>query len=337
MTLYTTSELDTLHITASALLGQKIHCLTRSGNGGNSRIYRVEAGGEYYALKIYPVIANDTRDRLTVEKKTLQLFERNNISPVPRWINDSEGHALLSWVEGVPVPSPAERDINEAVAFLAAIKNLSITAQAQEMPDASEACVSGKEVVRQIERRLMRLQEPAKNDAMLEAFLSRDVMHAFEKAVQYAKAQYQKQRLDFEAPLQIGRCLIPADFGFHNALRTADGTLAFLDFEYFGWDDPVKLTADFLLHPAMELSDALRAHFTAKMLEIHASDAHFALRLRALTPLFALRWVLILLNEFLPERWRARSLAQGEHAWAEAKDRQMKKARFMLENVYFVQ
>ena len=42
------------------------------------------------------------------------------------------------------------------------------------------------------------------------------------------------------------RCLSPSDFGFHNALlRGRPGVpgardWVFLDFEYFGWDDPAK-------------------------------------------------------------------------------------------------
>ena len=40
----------------------------------------------------------------------------------------------------------------------------------------------------------------------------------------------------------------PSDFGFHNALLKDNGKLCFLDFEYFGRDDPVKLMADFIWH-----------------------------------------------------------------------------------------
>ena len=40
--------------------------------------------------------------------------------------------------------------------------------------------------------------------------------------------------------------LSPSDFGFHNSLMTINGSLTFIDFDYFDWDDPVKLTADFI-------------------------------------------------------------------------------------------
>jgi hypothetical protein len=43
-----------------------------------------------------------------------------------------------------------------------------------------------------------------------------------------------------------------------------------------------------------------------------------------------MRWVLILLNEFLPERWRQR-VAAGETApWTQAKARQLARARDLL-------
>ena len=51
--------------------------------------------------------------------------------------------------------------------------------------------------------------------------------------------------------------LNPSDFGFHNTLKKKN-KLFFLDFEYFGWDDPVKLTADFIWHPSHSLNKNLQ-------------------------------------------------------------------------------
>jgi len=36
-----------------------------------------------------------------------------------------------------------------------------------------------------------------------------------------------------------------------------------------------------------------------------------------------LRWVLILLNEFIPERWQRRVLAGARQSWADAKAEQL--------------
>ena len=79
-------------------------------------------------------------------------------------------------------------------------------------------------------------------------------------------------------------------------MRRADGSLTFIDFEYFGWDDPVKLGADFLWHPAMRLSDAERSQFAHGITDLFGSDPEFAARLAIYFPLYGIRWSLIILN-----------------------------------------
>jgi len=59
-------------------------------------------------------------------------------------------------------------------------------------------------------------------------------------------------------------------------------------------------------------------------------DPAFSRRLSAYLPLFGCRWVLIMLNEFIPELWRRRALAGDSGSWSEAKTRQLAKARDFL-------
>jgi hypothetical protein len=124
--------------------------------------------------------------------------------------------------------------------------------------------------------------------------------------------------------------LVPSDFGFHNSLRCQDGSLAFVDFEYFGWDDPVKLTADILLHPGRVLTTPQRTRFRQAAERLYREDRSFAQRLDAYIQLFGLRWVLILLNEFIPERWQRRLLAGATESWTEAKASQLTRAKQFL-------
>jgi hypothetical protein len=99
---------------------------------------------------------------------------------------------------------------------------------------------------------------------------------------------------------QEKRTLSSSDFGFHNCLKSDDGILSFLDFDYFGWDDPVKLTADFIWHPAMNLNTELKEKWQEAMLDLFSNDPQFESRLNAAMPLYGLRWATIVLNEFLP-------------------------------------
>jgi len=122
----------------------------------------------------------------------------------------------------------------------------------------------------------------------------------------------------------------PSRLRFHNSLRRSDGSLAFVDFEYFGWDDPVKLTADILLHPGRPLSLPQRHRFRGAAVRVYGEDPIFERRLGAYLPLLALRWVLILLNELIPERWQRRVLAGDTASWSDAKVRQLNRARGFL-------
>jgi Phosphotransferase enzyme family len=246
-------------------------------------------------------------------------------------VDAGRGFALLSWVDGAQVDRIGDADIDAAVTFLAAIHDLRTTPWALEQPLAAEACLCGSEIVSQVEGRFRRLQDLPERDPDLIDFLDNSFASTFAEAVTQSRRELGSAGLDFELELpQKWRSLVPSDFGFHNSLRRGDGSLAFLDFEYFGWDDPVKLTADILLHPGRDLMPSLRRRFRTAAVSLYQEDRNFQTRLSAFLPLFGLRWVLILLNEFIPERWRRRVLAGATESWSEAKSHQLKFVRSFL-------
>ena len=249
---------------ANALVGRPVEALQQVGGGRNSRVFHVRSAGREFALKQYPPREDDPRDRLATEVGALRLMERYHVDVVPRvlGVDASRGFALLSWVDGAQVDQIGDSDIDAAVTFLAAIHDLRTTPWALEQPLAAEACLCGSEIVSQIDGRLQRLQELPERDADLIDFLDNSFASAFAETVAKGRRELAAAGLDFALELpQKWRSLVPSDFGFHNSLRRGDGSLAFLDFEYFGWDDPVKLTADILLHPGRDLTPSLRQRF----------------------------------------------------------------------------
>ena len=70
------------------------------------------------------------------------------------------------------------------------------------------------------------------------------------------------------------RILSPSDFGC-NSLATKNKKLYFIDFDYFGWDDPVKLVADFYWHPGMNLNSSLKKLWLNKATKIFKEDDIF--------------------------------------------------------------
>jgi Ser/Thr protein kinase RdoA (MazF antagonist) len=306
---------------AEAQLGQPVTGVRRGTAGGNNRIYRIDTADGPFCLKLYPNLPGDPRDRLGTEFGALSFLARYGVAVAPRAIaaDQDSGAALYSWLDGVPVGNPGDGDLKAVLDFVAILDRLREAPGAAALPSASEDCLSPAELVRQLDRRLEALASAAA--PALDRLLGEKVGPLLERWGQPVR------RLDTPLALDF-RTLSPSDLGFHNALVTSDG-LRFVDFEYFGWDDPVKLAADFVLHPGMALDPALKVRFLAGCRTRFARDAGFNDRLDLLYPLYGLRWCLILLNEFLPERWARREFAgAGDRAAAEA--RQLAKATTLL-------
>jgi hypothetical protein len=245
-------------------------------------------------------------------------------------VDRAQNSVLLSWIEGEKVGRVAVEDIDLALAFLGRLHELRHAPALPPSRLAAEACLSGAEIERQLGVRFRQLLA-LEGEAGLRTFLESDVAPSLENFATRARREFPAGPSSFDLELAPDRrTLAPSDFGFHNTLRGRDGGLTFIDFEYFGWDDPVKLTADVLLHPGAPLAAELKDRFRRGAERIYGSDAAFAPRLQALYPLFGLRWVLILLNEFHPERWRRRLLAGAAGDWGAAKARQLEAARDLL-------
>jgi len=275
------------------------------GCGGNSRVYRLDAETGPVVLKAYERPTMDGRSRLDVEFAALRLLEALGVPEAPRALDADPEHqvGVYSLVEGV-CPDPAlatEADSDALAAFLARLVRLCPSPLCRDFPKASEAHFSLAAVARSVRGRLERLGHPGgvEETQALDDFLRGAFLPGLARVETASRAILGPQAFDALLPGER-RMLSPSDFGLHNALRAPDGGLAFVDFEYFGWDDPAKALSDVCLHPAMRLPPALRARFVEAFREQAGQDAADALRLRAALPLFALKWCMIFLNVFLP-------------------------------------
>ncbi|WP_415718799.1 phosphotransferase [Maridesulfovibrio sp.] len=284
--------------------------------GRNSRVFRVDCvSGKTLLAKFYLQATADGRSRLTQEWSALKFMTENGITNIPRPIafDQSLQGAIYSFVHGERVTQSCEQGIREILSFLNRLKEISTHENAVKISPASEACFSPSQLVENIEIRLAKLQAlPAEDELyqQLHSFLDNNFAIRFAQLTDHAKQIFPGE-LWTEPLAQQHRTLSPSDFGFHNTLKTELG-FTFVDFEYFGWDDPVKATADFLLHPAMDLSERQIQIFFHGMTEIFASDKNFIPRFKIYLPLLCLKWCMIILNEFIASHMDRREFAAGE-------------------------
>jgi len=292
--------------------------------------------------KVYFQHGLDERNRFEAEFEGLTFLWDSGIRSVPRPVAGAkrDGVAVYEYVEGRRLDSSeiCDAHIDLAVAFLSTLKSLSALPGATKLPVASEAAFSMKAILSIIRARLARLssiEQSASEYKDLKRFLKCNLSKALEQIESRRASLMVVWTRPWDGELMAKyRTLSPSDFGFHNALRRDDGSLVFLDFEYFGWDDPAKTISDFLLHPAMDLNDSLRSRFFSQVLEGFANDSDLARRVELVYPLFGLKWCLILLNEFVPEHMTRRNFSLGRQTDIRGvRIAQLTKSRIMLQKV----
>ena len=325
--------LQNLRNAVSDLTGATSVKLTQVRGGLNNQVFKVETPTSRYALKQYRCFEGDSRNRLGTEFRALNFLRDHGVACVPEPVvsDPSRNLALYEWIDGDLVVQPTDGDIISVLNFVRILYALRKERDAVDLPLASETCLSLNELIRQINGRIRRLESEALKDERLGRFIYSELAPAFAAWSHSALREYAAMKTDPDVDLaQRLRTLSPADFGFHNSRRLGADRLILLDFEYFGWDDPAKLATEFILHPGMSLSTQNKAQLLRGFCKIYDGDPTFLDRVRLLYPLYSLRWCLIVLNDFLPDRWIRHANLWRDVDRYEILDEQLGKAEALL-------
>lgn len=290
--------------------GERVVAVHPLKGGFNSLIYKVlTALDSEYVAKKYLIHNGDTRDRFSTEFLGISFLWDNGIRAVPEPICSDEKHqiGLYRFIKGNKL-KPGEisqSDICLASEFLGALHALSHVKGADKQPIASEACFSIKTHIDCIENRVKRLKDlPVRNRVFknLRTYIQNEFLPFFAEIKQFVKRETTQRKIDINRELQTSeKTLSPSDFGFHNAIKCDDGSLVFIDFEYYGWDDPAKMIADFYLQPAVPVPSVYKKTFFETLHQYFDKDVALVRRLPFVYILLAMKWPLIMLNVFLPK------------------------------------
>jgi hypothetical protein len=336
---------DDLHAATATLLpaaGLAGECaLQQLPGGGNNRVFRVDVDGTRALLKAYFQHPEDRRNRLRAEYSFCGFAWQNGLRSVPRPLAQDPEHqlGLYEFIDGRKLLAE-EIDaaaVGQAMTFFADVNRHRHLPAARELQPASEAYFKLVDHLECIERRLtvLRDMQPASPiDHEAAAFVREELGPGWERVRAWVEAQSARLGLNLENEIaREDRRLSPSDFGFHNAILTAEGKLRFLDFEYAGWDDPAKMVCDFFCQVAMLMP---AVHFET-VVEAAAAGLQEPQRLRnrvaLLMPVYRVKWCCIVLNEFVRVSSRRRVFANADNHRDEKKLQQLHKARRVLHSV----
>jgi hypothetical protein len=329
-------QLET-HVVAALLDGAAFRTpwrMTRLPGGANNRVYRIDGGGRALVLKQYFHAPEDSRDRLGAEFALSSFAWRNGVLSVPEPIAaDFDRHlGLYSFVDGRKL-APGEVDENaveQALTFALALDALRAHDDSADLPTGSEAVFRFGDHLALVEQRVRRLGRIEVGDALqadAARFVSQSLMPAWDRIAARARTQAGPAGVVLDEEVPAGeRTISPSDFGFHNALRGPDDTIRFIDFEYAGWDDPAKLVGDFFNQIAVPVPRKFYARFADRFAAARPRAGLHRKRFDLLLPVYGVKWICIMLNDFLPVGGKRRRFAAAEDRRAA----QLDKARAAL-------
>ena len=284
----------------------------RITSGRNSEVWRLFNDKGQWILKNYHQNPGDPRDRLGTEFRFLSFLMEHKVYciPEPIGINSQRQCALYSFLPGDRPKKISELHIKRAAGFIKEINHYRREKGAKDLSLAADSCFSIQDHLDLVNKRITRLlkmQTVLEIEKKAGLFVQEHIIPAWENIKNRVIDGIPSIGIDM--PLsKTSWILSPSDFGFHNTLEH-DGELSFIDFEYAGWDDPVKLMCDFACQPEIPVSMEQTELFINELKKEFQEEVPIKRRIASLMPVHRLKWCCILLNEFLPVNLQRRLYA----------------------------
>jgi len=284
--------------------------------GGNNKAYKISCSEGEYILKSYFTSHNDNRGRLSTEFSFSQFCWENQIKciPQPFFANYENNFALYEYIQGEKIRKEEiqYKHIKQCVDFIKSINRFKNSDKAKKLSNASESCFSLQEHLNVVEKRVKRLEtfeEGCLVDRNAKEFVANNIFPLWGDIRNQFILSCNEAELNIDTLIpENGRILSPSDFGFHNALcaqtnlaSTDQSVIKFIDFEYAGWDDPSKLICDFFNQVEIPISLDFFPYFSEEIFSLTDNPDYHRKRTERLMPLYKIKWICIILNNFLPQ------------------------------------
>lgn len=285
-------------------LGSSEKSLVQLRGGINNRVFRCGEAHNQWIIKGYSPLEPDERDRMQAEVDFLRYSAQAAPGFTPGLIHaDSERRCVvLENISGTPfteVIKPSQEAIDDAVNFIQLLNADSKAGNESILIDAADGFLSLSDHLTNLYARV--------------ALLECDHLHATVKPRAVQLLTQLKNQLDqtkdltnqlidqdliSDSIMPEDRWISPSDFGFHNSIHTANG-VKFIDFEFSGWDDPLKTAADFVLQPHFSIISRESPLF---FLVIDNGKPLVRKRYGIMRKIMFLKWISIILGVLNPIR-----------------------------------
>lgn len=299
---------------------------------GNNQIYLFELNKKKYILKKYYNSKDNENKRGVNEFSALTYLSNNGINNIPKPLAFNGQAAIYSFLEGhLPNIKEVEKLKDSFLKFIISLRELSNRSEKNVAMEATDSRLYVKDYFSSIDKRLLSIEKGLNRYKELvggKDFFYLTLIPLKEKVFKYSMDMAIELGIDIDEEIDHSeRILSPSDFGTHNCLLGEDGETYFIDFEYFGWDDPVKLFCDFHNHIGQTVSVEFKESLLKGFLIGQPNPEKFKKRYQVVFPLIQFEWILIAMNVFSAEKLERRLFASPHLTALDITKARLKKAQ----------
>lgn len=275
--------------------------ITSLKRDGNNRIFKMATDNEEIILKSYLKINENERNRGQVEFHALQAMWKNKMTsiPVPLKSHEQYKFCFYQFISGKALQAPTESMMIFLGDFLGDLYKLGTENNLEQFSEGADSRKSLQDYLAMIDKRLKEIEKGRTEPLMAPVFklLDEEIYPLKEIVVGRFMKKINQLEISLSTPLpKAEKTLSPSDYGLHNMLESGPDKWIIFDFEYFGWDDPCKMIADFYHHAGQNFSIEFKHIVKDRFLQHYPFPDQFNLRFSLVSELIGLEWILIILN-----------------------------------------
>ena len=231
----------------------------------NSKLLKISVNNKAYVIKLF-----SKKNKSNFIREVYFLLNFQNLQNIPKIISYEykEKILVLNYCKGIKITKKQSSYIYQILSFLRKIqvkkKNYSLKGR---LLKSREGCFCFLDHIKNTKQKIDKIK---KNKALIKnskfIYFTKKIDEIFKNRRNKILLNYKKKFLSKKFKLS-NLIVSPSDFGYNNILLNSN-KLVFLDFEYSGLDDPLKLCLDFLANPNTKFNKSENEAFLKKFSNI---------------------------------------------------------------------
>ena len=265
--------------------------------GINSTVIKISHYCDHKSiLKIYPEFDGDNRNRFETERLFLKFLKLNNIKNCPEiyYSNKSYNFLLISFIEGIQIKDYKDVNLMEIADFSLKLNKSPLKIKENILPLASEAKFNLIDIMKLIKFKSREKElkfKQIKKDSFFIEWFNNQLLRDISVNLNYIEDNFSLYDID-----DSQKIISQSDVGFHNMISNKE-QLFFIDFEYAGWDNPMKYISDWILQPDSFFPYEKPLEFFDPIAKSVFKKVNWKKEIKPYLLLYRLRWCLILTNQ----------------------------------------